>query len=74
MDRRREVDEGVKEREREREREREADRDRDKERSEENRMEADKVLSKGYNNCVKSLSLSFCSEIIVLASYKLCYY
>jgi hypothetical protein len=34
-------------------------------------MEADVVLSKGWNNCVKALSLSFGSELIVLASYKL---
>jgi hypothetical protein len=37
-------------------------------------MEVDVVLSKGWNNCVKALSLSFGSEIIVLVSCKLCYY
>ena len=35
------------------------------------RTEADVVLSKGYNNWVKALSLSIGSEITVLASCKM---
>jgi hypothetical protein len=46
----------------------------EKSEEERNRMESDLVLSKGYSNWVKALSLSFGSEIIVLASCKLCYY
>ena len=37
-------------------------------------MEADMVLSKGWNNWVIGLSFSFDPELITLASYKLCYY